>query len=264
MGMILKSTHFMKRGKMKKVFTGLFVLVFVLGMILVNVPQSVQAAPGSSLAPGDWVVPAPVIGTVVAVTATGAPSYLQLLTVGIKITAPAKICHMFTGAGFDWVGEIRQLVDATWVKVATTTALVPATGEGIYTACAQANQVGTYALFAYYHPTKEVIVPGNAPVAEISGKWNRGTEISLDMATNPGPTWLNVYSNGVKTKDAGEICHPFGAGVIGIAGQIRELKDGVWVKIPTTFKWVPDVEGVYMACAKAPEAGTYALFGEKK
>ena len=243
---------------MKKVFTGLFVLVFVLGMVFVSVPQAVEAASGSSLAPGDWQVPAPVIGTVVEVTAVGAPSYLQLLTTGIKITAPAKICHQFTGAAYNWVGEIRQLVDKTWVKVATTTSLVPATGEGIYTACAQANKVGTYALFAYYHVAVTDVKPGNEEVVEQSGKWSRGTEVSLDLTKNPGPAWLDVYSNGIKVTTSGEICHPFPAGVKGMVAEIRELKDGVWAKLATTFKYVPTVEGIYTACAKAPEAGTYS------
>lgn len=255
----------MKRGKMKKVFTGLFVVVFALGMVFLSVPQNVEASPGSALAPGEWQVPLPVIGTVVNVTAAGAPSYLQLLTTGIKISAPATICHEFRGAGFDWIGEIRQLVDKTWVKLPTTTALMPATGEGVYTACAQANFAGTYALFAYYHPTKAVVEPGNEDIAEISGNWSRGTVISLDMELTPAPAWLNVYSNPVKTKDSGTICHPFTAGVSGvIAGQIRELKDGNWAKLTTTFMWVPDEEGVYMACAFAPEAGTYMLMGEKQ
>ncbi|MBA4385802.1 MAG: hypothetical protein C0410_13780 [Anaerolinea sp.] len=246
---------------MKKVFTGLFVLVFVMGMIFANAPQIAQAASGSSLAPGDWQVPAPVIGTVVEVTAVGAPSYLQLLTVGIKITAPALICHEFRGAGYNWVGEIRQLVDKTWVKVKTTTALVPATGEGVYTACAQANTVGTYALFAYYHVAVEAVAPGNEEIVELSGKWNRGNVVSLDFTTNPKPEWLDNYSNGISVLSSGELCHPFPAGPTGMTAEIRELKDGVWVRIPTTFKYLPAAEGVYTACVMAPEAGTYTLFG---
>lgn len=245
---------------MKKVFTGLFVLLFVMGMIFANAPQIANAASGSALAPGDWQVPAPVIGTVVEVTAVGAPSYLQLLTVGIKITAPAKICHEFRGAGYSWVGEIRQLVDKTWVKVKTTTELVPATGEGVYTACAQANKVGTYALFAYYHVAVEEVAPGNAEIVELSGMWNRGNVVSLDMTTNPGPSWMDNYSNGIEVMSAGELCHPFPSAT-GMVAEIRELKAGVWVKQVTTFKYIPTIEGTYSACTMAKEAGTYTLFG---
>lgn len=250
---------------MKKVFTGLFVIVFVLGMVFVSVPKDVEAASDSALSGGDWQVPLPVVGTEVTVTSAGAPPYLQLITTGIKITGPAKICHPFRGASYDWIGEIRQLVDKTWVKLPTTTTMVPATGEGIYTACAEAYYAGTYALFAYYHPTDALVEPGNVDIAELSGDWNRGTQITLDLGANPPPDWLNVYSNPVMTKYSGEICHPFRAGASGvIAGQIRELKDGSWVKLTTTFKWVPDVEGAYTACAYAPGPGTYILMGEKQ
>lgn len=246
---------------MKKVFTGIFVLVFVMGMIFANVPQIVKADTSSTLAPGEWQVPAPVIGTVVSVTAVGAPSYLQLITNGIKISAPAKICHQFTGAGFDWVGEIRQLVDKTWVKVKTTTALVPATGEGVYTACAQANKVGTYALFAYYHVAVDVVAPGNEEIVEQSGKWSRGNEVSLNFTANPRPSWLDNYSNGIKVMSSGELCHPFPAGPKGMTAEIRELKDGAWVKVANTYKYIPTIEGVYSACVMAKEGGTYTLMG---
>jgi hypothetical protein len=244
---------------MKKVFAGLFVLV--LGMALANVPQIVKADTSSTLAPGEWQVPAPVIGTVVSVTAVGAPSYLQLITNGIKITAPAKICHAFSGAGFNWVGEVRQLVDKSWVKVKTTTALVPSTGEGVYTACAKVNHAGTYALFAYYHVAIAEVVPGNEEIAEVSGMWNRGTEVSMDFAKSPAPAWLDNYSNWVKVKSSGTICHPFPAGVKGLVAEIRELKTGKWVKLPTTFNNAATAESTNLACALAPEAGTYTLFG---
>lgn len=246
---------------MKKVFTGLFVLVFVMGMILVNVPQIVKADTSSSLAPGEWQVPAPVIGTSVEVTAVGAPSYLQLITNGIKISAPALICHEFRGAGYSWVGEIRQLVDKTWVKVKTTTELVPATGEGVYTACAQANTVGTYALFAYYHVAVDVVTPGNEEIVEKSGLWSRGNVVSIDYANNPRPSWLDSYSNGIEVMTAGELCHPFPAGPSGMTAEIRELVDGVWVRVTNTYKYMPTIEGVYTACVTAPDAGIYTLFG---
>jgi len=246
---------------MKKVLTGLFVLVFVVGMALVNVPQFVQAAPNSSLAPGEWQVPLPVIGTAVEVTSVGAPSYLQLITNGIKITAPALICHQFRGAGYNWVGEIRQLVDKVWVKVKTTTAMAPVPNEGIYTACAQANQVGTYALFAYYHVAVTEVTPGNEEVVEISGLWNRGNIVSLDFTANPRPSWLDSYSNGIAVTTAGELCHPFPNGPTGMTAEIRELKDGTWLKMKTTFEYMPTIEGTYSACTIAPEAGIYTLFG---
>ncbi len=245
---------------MKKVLNWLFVLVLVLGMAFVNVPQIVKADTSSFLAPGDWQVPAPVIGTVVSVTAEGAPSYLKLITNGISITAPAKICHKFSGAQYDWVAEIRQLVDKTWVKIKTTTEVVKTNDGTYYNACAQANKVGTYALFAYYHVAVSDVVPGNEEVVEIHGLWNRGNVVLLDFVKNPAPTWLDVYSTGIKVTSAGELCHPFPAGAKGMVAEIRELVDGKWVKVKTTFKYIPAGEGTYSACANA-EAGTYVLMG---
>jgi hypothetical protein len=248
---------------MKKIFTGLFVLVFVLGLTLVNVQLIAKAETSSPFAPGVWHFPVTVTGKVVTVTKDGAPSYLELFTDGIAISAPALICHQFDAAGHNWVGEIRQLVDKTWVKVKTTTKLDSTSGESVFMACAQAKKAGTYALFAYYHVPIVVsdAVPGNEDTAELSGSWTRGTEIQLDLANNPKPEWLDLYSNGVKVTSSGEICHPFPASDKKMVVEIRELKDGVWTRLRTTFKTIPPVDGKYMACAKAPEAGTYALFG---
>ena len=246
---------------MKKVFTGLFVLVFVLGMVMLNVPQVVKADTSSTLAPGDWRVPAPVIGTEVMVTSVGAPSYLQLITNGIKTTAPALICHDFKGAGFNWVGEIRRLVDNTWVKVKTTTDIIPAPSEGIYQACAQTNYAGTYALFAYYHVPTEDDVAEDMVMVEKPGLWSRGNVVPLDFVTYPRPSWLDSYSTGIEVTSYGEICHPFPAGNADMVSEIRQLKDGLWVRLPTTFRVIPEVDGVYSACAIAPEAGIYTLFG---
>jgi len=245
---------------MKKVLNWLFVLVLVLGMTLVTVPQIVKADTSSFLAPGEWQVPAPVIGTVESVTADGAPSYLKLITTGISISAPAKICHKFTGAQYDWVAEIRQLVDKTWVKIKTTTEVVKTNDGSYYNTCAQANKVGTYALFAYYHVAVTDVVPGNEEVVEIPGLWNRGNVVLLDFVKNPAPEWLDVYSTGIKVTTAGELCHPFPAGATGMTAEIRELKDGSWVKVKTTFKYIPAGEGIYSACVNA-EAGTYVLLG---
>ncbi len=246
---------------MKKSFSVLFVLVVVLGVSLVNVQFTVKAEMNSIFAPGEWQVPTSVKAKAVDVTADGAPSYLQLVTNGITINAPAKICHQFTGAQYDWVAEVRQLVDETWVKVKTTTTLVNTSGESVFTACAQAKKAGTYALFAYYHVAVADVGPGNEDTCENSDKWTRGTVTILDMLNNPAPEWLDLYSNGIKVASSGEICHPIPAGVTNMVAEIWELKSGVWTKIKTTNKYIPPIDGVYMACAKAPEAGIYALFG---
>jgi hypothetical protein len=246
---------------MKKITTGLLGLVLALSMTLANAQSIVKAEMSSPFAQGDWHFPATVTGKVVSVTKDGAPSYLELFTDGIQISGPALICHQFDAAGHDWVGEVRQLVDEKWVKIKTTTTLDSSSGEGVYMACAQAKKAGTYALFAYYHVAVADVVPGNEDTAELSGRWTRGTEIQLDLQSNPKPEWLDLYSNGIKVKSSGEICHPYPSGVSNMVVEIRELKDGVWKRLKTSFKNIPVTDGVYMACAKAPEAGTYALFG---
>jgi hypothetical protein len=116
-------------------------------------------------------------------------------------------------------------------------------------------------LFAYYHVAVAEVAPGNEDTYENSDKWTRGTVVQLDLINNPGPEWLDLYSNGIKVTTTGELCHPFPAGVAKMSAEIRELKDGKWVKVPTTFKYVPAIDGICMACAKVTEAGTYSLFG---
>jgi hypothetical protein len=87
------------------------------------------------------------------------------------------------------------------------------------------------------------------------------TEINITKAASTAPTWIQLLTDGIITAGPGKICHPFRGGQFGWIGEIMQLKDGLWVKLPTTSGWVPSTEGEYMACAQAPAAGTYALFG---
>lgn len=100
-----------------------------------------------------------------------------------------------------------------------------------------------------------VIQPGLA-----EGSWSAGTEveINLDAEKYPG---LQLLTNGVKISEPTKLCHEFRGGDYGWVGEIRMLKNGAWVKQPTTAGWVPDTEGAYMACTDASAPGTYALFG---
>jgi hypothetical protein len=92
--------------------------------------------------------------------------------------------------------------------------------------------------------------------------WDSGTEVNLDLTANPPPDiWTQALSNGDVTTGAGTICHPFRKAQFGWVGAIYELMDGKWVKLDTTVAWIPDTEGTYTACAYAPAAGTYAIFG---
>lgn len=99
-----------------------------------------------------------------------------------------------------------------------------------------------------------------------NGSWQiksgEGTEVDITSAASTAPGWLQLLStNGVSMSIGGQICHPLRGGQFGWVGQIRMLKDGEWVKVPTVNGWVPDKEGAFMACAEIEAAGTYALFG---
>jgi len=93
------------------------------------------------------------------------------------------------------------------------------------------------------------------------GSWTSGSEADVAALVGSAPTWLQWLANGVKVTEAGKICHPLRGGQFGWIGQIMQYKDGKWVKLATTNDWVPNKEGEFMACAQAPAAGTYALFG---
>jgi len=76
---------------------------------------------------------------------------LQLMSTGLMLSAPAKICYPFRGGQFGWRGQIRLLYGNKWVPLATTVVWTP-TIEGKLMACANAPSAGTYALFAYWQP----------------------------------------------------------------------------------------------------------------
>lgn len=88
-----------------------------------------------------------------------------------------------------------------------------------------------------------------------------GEEIPMHTVTTTPRAWYQLKANGLKVDGATRICHGFDAGRYGWTGEIFRLVGGAWVKLPTTVGWVPTEEGHYMACAMAPAAGTYALFG---
>jgi len=108
-------------------------------------------------------------------------------------------------------------------------------------------------------PTPLVIPP--APVNGVSaGEWSRGTGVPIDLMQNPAPEWLQLMDEGVSITTPGIICHPFRGARFGWVAEIRQLVDGKWVIVPTTVSQLT-AEGEMAACAEAPAAGTYALFG---
>lgn len=233
----------MKKGVFRSVTISLLLII-----MLVALPTSVLAFNGQ------WNT-----GSTVTIdfNANPVPSWLQLFSDGVKITDAATICYPFKQGLEDWVADIYQLKDGKWVRLATTTKWMPDV-EGTYSACADAPEAGTYVLLGYWFgktaPTPVVVI-------DLSGDWNTGTQVTLDMKKNPAPGWLQFFSKGVMADKNTKICHPFTAGRYRWVGEIRQLKDGRWIKLETTSAWVPGEEGIFTSCATTAEAGTYALFG---
>jgi hypothetical protein len=97
------------------------------------------------------------------------------------------------------------------------------------------------------------------------GAWTTGTEVAVDLAAAPSPyPWLQQLGKGVVIDAPGTVCHPFEGGRYGWTADIRQLVGNTWVKVATTQDWVSGEESTYQACAFAPSAGTYALFGYYK
>jgi len=88
-----------------------------------------------------------------------------------------------------------------------------------------------------------------------------GDEVPMYTITTTPREWYQLKAEGLMIDGPAKICRPFKAGRFGWVGEIFQLVDGNWVKLPTTAAWMPDSEGKYTVCAQAPAAGTYALFG---
>jgi len=103
--------------------------------------------------------------------------------------------------------------------------------------------------------------PIHTAVVLASGDWSSGTPVDVNFTDNPAPSWMQLLTSPVKVTEAGKICHDFRGGQFGWVGEIRQLVDGQWLKVPVTIGWVPSTEGAFMICADVSSAGTYALFG---
>ncbi len=95
-----------------------------------------------------------------------------------------------------------------------------------------------------------------------TGAWSAGTEfLVLPHVITPPNDWSQQLGNGVEVNGPTQICHNFEGGRYGWTASIYQLVNGVWQKIATTLKWDPSGEGHWVACANAPKAGKYAMFG---
>ncbi|MDP3682404.1 MAG: hypothetical protein Q8S01_00585 [Ignavibacteria bacterium] len=234
---------------MKKGIFRVTSISLVLIFMLVALPTSVFAFNGQ------WNT-----GTAVTIDfkANPTPSWLQIFSDGVKTDAAATICYPFHQGLEDWVGNIYQLKSGKWIKLATTSKWVPNT-EGTYSACANAPEAGTYLLMGYYH---NPYAPTQVVYTDLSGGWNTGISVDIDPERTPPPSWLQLFYTGVKADKNTKICHAFPAGPFGWTAEIRQLKNGSWVKLPTTAGYVGTAkENVYTACATTTETGTFGLFG---
>lgn len=118
-----------------------------------------------------------------------------------------------------------------------------------------------------------VSVPGQAFASAIelsngvaSGSWEwtssvGGHEIPMNTISLTKPEWGTLLTNGLYLTSPAKICHTFDGYQYGWSGDIYMLSGETWTMLTTSVDWVPTFEGKIMACAEAPSAGTYALFG---
>ncbi len=172
---------------MKKNARIVLAVLFVFALLLMSAPlpaQAIESEINPLIAGGSWMG-----GTDVNVTtlAAKAPTWLQLLTNGVRVTEAGKICHPFRGGQFGWIGEIRQYKNGEWFKLKTTNDWVNGT-EGQFMSCAEAPAAGTYALFGYWkRPAGYAVAPQIVCNYSTEG-WSQ----SLDNMHEDGRFNLNV------------------------------------------------------------------------
>ena len=124
-------------------------------------------------------------------------------------------------------------------------------------------------LLAFPQPVSAIFLPPPTDLPGVAdGDWVweddsvSGSEQPVDLSSAPAPQWQDVMSwNAMVIDGAAEICHPFRGGQLGWTPTISVFTGRSWAALPTTLQWMPDEEGQLMACAYAPSAGTYVLFG---
>jgi hypothetical protein len=94
----------------------------------------------------------------------------------------------------------------------------------------------------------------------IPGSTETVVNVNVDDEIKSAPAWLQQVSEAIKIDKASKICYTFPQGRYGWAPQIRQYKDGKWLKIATTSEYPFSEEAPRYACANAPAAGTYILF----
>jgi len=142
-----------KGGSMKKIFSFVFILMFICSLIALS-PGKASAIGISTPEPQtktwEWYAKGVEGVEIPMYTITTKPKeWYQLKSDGLKINGASGICYPFDEGRHGWTGEIFQRVGGDWVMLVTTVGWVP-DAEGNYKACAQAPAAGEYALFAYF------------------------------------------------------------------------------------------------------------------
>ncbi|MBU0973940.1 MAG: hypothetical protein KKC20_25100 [Proteobacteria bacterium] len=86
------------------------------------------------------------------------------------------------------------------------------------------------------------------------------TIVNIDEEGKSAPDWVQSFSDGMKIDYPDRICHVFRYGDYGWVPEIRQFKNGLWVKVPTTTSRIFGIEEPLYACADTPRGGLYALF----
>lgn len=169
--------------------------IFIAVFTLVSVTSPVEAKPPTQngVADGNWSAG---ISVVVNLADTTYPDWLQLMDEkGSVLSVPGQICHPFRGGTYGWTAEIRLLKGSTWVKLPTVMDWIP-NKEGIYTACVQGPESGTYALFGYYDPALAPVSNAEARICDYANwdahiwyhddsyPWEPGYSFEVTMGSN--------------------------------------------------------------------------------
>lgn len=168
---------------MKKIGGFIIAFILVITLVLVNGSTPVYANNNDD---GTWST-----GTEITIDLAKNPApytWLQLMGTGVKVDAPGQICRVFRVGQYNWVADMRHLVNGKWVKITTTQGFLDGK-EASYMACGQAPAAGTYALFAYFTGQSE---SGSSCAYDTSAwtaetQWNEGDQAILINLNNGFP-----------------------------------------------------------------------------
>lgn len=84
--------------------------------------------------------------------------------------------------------------------------------------------------------------------------------VDVEKAAQAAPTWVRLFSDGIKINAPTKICYSFRRGAYHWVPKIMQLKTANWINVTSTIEYLDGEEGGTFACAKPNDPGTYALF----